>query len=130
MPNLNAALGVAQLEQIEERLVQKQRLFENYSNAFRGLIGAQLFNAPKMSTPNNWLITIVLDPVYTNERNHLLQVLNDAGIMTRPVWTLMTRLPMYQSMPRADLTQAEDLEGRLLNIPSSAYLGASKSVVA
>ena len=123
MPNLNAALGVAQLEQLNERLKQKQVLFDAYADAFRGLPGAMLFHAPEVSKSNNWLVTIVLEPSYANERNHILQVLNDSGVMARPVWTLMHRLKMYHCAPRADLSQAEDLEGRLLNIPSSAYLG-------
>jgi len=123
MPNLNAALGVAQLEQLDTRLEQKQRLFDAYSKAFRGLNGVQLFHAPEGSVSNNWLVTLVLDPAHAQNRDHLLQVLNDAGIMTRPIWTLMHRLPMYETTPRADLTQAEDLEARVLNIPSSAYLG-------
>ncbi|AUJ65711.1 aminotransferase DegT (plasmid) [Aestuarium zhoushanense] len=124
MPNLNAALGVAQLEQLETRLTQKQSLFEAYAEAFRGLNGATLFTAPKESVSNNWLVTLVLDPGHAQDRDRLLQVLNDAGIMTRPIWTLMHRLPMYAGNPRADLSQAEDLEARVLNIPSSAYLGA------
>lgn len=123
MPNLNAALGVAQLEQLDTRLAQKQRLFEAYAEAFRGLNGATLFTAPEGSVSNNWLVTLVLDPDHAGDRERLLQVLNDAGIMTRPIWTLMHRLPMYAQNPRADLSCAEDLEARVLNIPSSAYLG-------
>lgn len=130
MPNLNAALGVAQLEQLEERLRQKQRLFNSYSDAFRGLVGVQLFQAPKVSKPNNWLVTLVLDSGHVDDRDHVLQVLNDTGIMTRPVWKLMHHLPMYQGTPRADLTQAEDLQARVLNIPSSAYLGALEGTAA
>ena len=75
-------------------------------------------------------MTLVLDPTHAQDRDHLLQVLNDAGIMSRPIWTLMHRLPMYADSPRADLTQAEDLEARVLNIPSSAYLGAREGVAA
>lgn len=125
MPNLNAALGLAQLEQLKARLLQKQSLFDRYSEEFCGLNGVKLFKAPKMSQPNNWLITLILDPAYAEQRNHVLQVLNGAGITTRPVWALMHRLPMYRNNPRADLSQAEDLEGRVFNIPSSAYLAAS-----
>jgi perosamine synthetase len=124
MPNLNAALGVAQLEQLEARLIQKKRLFDKYSKAFLGLDGVQLFNAPRTSTSNNWLITIILDSKTIGERDLILKKLNEAGIMSRPSWTLMHRLPMYKRAPRADLTQAEGLEKRVLNIPSSAYLGA------
>lgn len=130
MPNLNAALGVAQLEQLEIRLRQKQSLFEAYANAFRGLDGATLFTAPKESVSNNWLVTLVLEPGHAEARDHILEVLNDAGVMTRPIWTLMHRLPMYAGNPRADLAQAETLEARVLNIPSSAYLGTRGDVVA
>lgn len=125
LPNLNAALGVAQLEQLSNRLAQKERLARAYAESFRGLIGAVLFNAPKESVSNNWLVTLVLDPIAATNRNSLLEALNDAGIMSRPVWTLMHRLPMYRNSPRADLSLAEDLEARLLNIPSSAYLAAA-----
>jgi perosamine synthetase len=127
MPNLNAALGVAQLEQLDTRLAQKQGLFVAYGEAFRGLDGVQLFTAPEGSVSNNWLVTLVLDSALAGGREHLLKVLNDAGIMTRPIWTLMHRLPMYAQNPRADLTQAEDLEARVLNIPSSAYLSAQET---
>ena len=130
MPNLNAALGVAQLEQLDARLAQKQSLFDAYARAFRGLNGATLFTAPEGSVSNNWLVTLVLDPAHAQDRDQLLQVLNDAGIMTRPIWTLMHRLSMYAQNPRADLSQAEDLEARVLNIPSSAYLGAREGAAA
>jgi len=122
MPNLNAALGVAQLEQLDTRLTLKQRLFDAYAEAFLTLNGVTLFRAPAVSKSNNWLITLVLESAYASERDALLDTLNGAGIMTRPIWTLMHRLPMYRDHPRANLSQAEDLETRVLNIPSSAYL--------
>ena len=124
MPNLNAALGVAQLEQLDERLRLKQRLFERYQKTFDGLIGGKLFIPPDGFNSNNWLVTFILGREYSEDRDKVLQVLNDGGIRSRPVWRLMHRLPMYQCVPRADLTQAEDLETRVLNLPSSAYLGA------
>ncbi len=125
MPNLNAALGVAQLEQFGTRLAQKKRLYDAYREAFRGMNGAHLFETPSDSVSNNWLMTLILDPSHVGERDVLLDALNDAGIMTRPIWTLMHRLPMYADNPRADLSQAEDFEARVLNIPSSAHLGAA-----
>ncbi len=128
MPNLNAALGVAQLEQLNERLRLKQRLFDRYSEAFRGLAGVQLFRAPEVSKSNNWLIPLVLDHAHSKDRDELLKMLNDSGIMTRPIWTPMHRLSMYRSSPSADLTQAEDLAARVFSIPSSAYLGASTDI--
>jgi perosamine synthetase len=130
MPNLNAALGVAQLEQLEDRLKQKQLLFDAYANAFCGLVGAKLFSAPETSKSNNWLVTLILDRDNATQRDFLLESLNDANIMTRPIWTLMHRLPMYEKFPCADLTQAVDLEARVLNIPSSAHLGALQGSLA
>lgn len=125
MPNLNAALGVAQLEQLQTRLEQKGRLFNAYNQALRGMNGVTLFHAPAGSVSNNWLVTLLLDPAQAAGRDALLAALNDAGIMTRPVWSLMHHLPMYRDHPRADLSQAEDLESRVLNIPSSAYLASA-----
>lgn len=129
MPNLNAALGVAQLEQLNERLKLKKNLFNKYSTAFSGLSGVKLFTTPETSKSNNWLITLMFDRGHGIDRDQVLQVLNDSGIMARPVWTLMHRLPMYKQAPLADLSQAEDLEARLINIPSSAYLGAPKRYI-
>lgn len=126
MPNINAALGVAQLEQVGQRLKHKQMLFDKYSKAFRELVGATLFSPPPFSQSNHWLITLVLGSCYAEDQHKVLQTLNDAGIMARPVWTPMHLLPMYRSEPRADLAQAEDLALRIINIPSSAYLGVQE----
>ena len=130
MPNLNAALGVAQLEQLGDRLKQKQLLFDAYAKAFNGLVGAKLFTAPEGSKTNNWLVTLILERDKADQRDNLLASLNMANITTRPIWTLMHTLPMYVSCPRADLTTAIDLEARVLNIPSSAQLGVLQENVA
>ena len=124
MPNLNAALGVAQLEQLGDRLEKKQLLFRRYQSAFEDLEGVNLFHAPTGSTSNNWLITLVLNSDMAEQRNDVLERLNCAKIMARPVWTLINRLPMYTRSPRADLTQAIELEKCVLNVPSSAHLSA------
>lgn len=126
MPNINAALGVAQLEQLNERLIKKQQLHADYKKAIADLPGVEVFSAPVGSNSNNWLITLILDREVAAQRDNLLENLNASGIMTRPAWTLMHRLKMYQNHPRADLSQAIDLEARLLNVPSSAYLVSHK----
>ena len=130
MPNINAALGVAQLEQLGARLEQKSVLFKKYACALDGLDGVTLFKAPKGSISNNWLITLILKRDQAEYRNDILQRLNSAKIMARPIWTLMHKLPMYSTHPRADLTQAIDLEQRVLNVPSSAHLGLHKRNIA
>lgn len=125
MPNLNAALGVAQLEQLDTRLEAKARLQARYAKALDGLPGVSLFSAPQGSVCNNWLVTVLLKDA--DARNTVLQTLNDAGLMARPIWRLMHRLPMYRDAPRADLAEAEDLEARVINLPSSAYLAGART---
>ncbi|MDC1398237.1 LegC family aminotransferase [Octadecabacter sp.] len=125
MPNLNAALGVAQLEQLNARINQKKRLFDAYAVALSELNGVSLFETPSYSSSNNWLITLILDQDMAKDRDFLLDELNNDGLMSRPVWTLMHHLPMYNGHPKADLSHAIDLEMRVINIPSSAYLGAA-----
>ena len=122
LPNLNAALGCAQLEQLPGFLEDKRRLFERYQLAFANLSGVHLVNEPLGCRSNYWLQTLLLDESLSNQRDALLTATNDAGLMTRPVWTLMNRLSMYSNAPKAPLTVAESLERRLINIPSSSGL--------
>jgi len=122
MPNLNAALGCAQLERLDGMLARKRRLAERYATAFEGVPGVRLLKEPRGSTSNYWLNAIILADSNLVTRDRLLERLNDAGYMSRPIWTLLHRLPMYADCPRADLSVAENLEARVINIPSSARL--------
>lgn len=124
LPNINAALGCAQMEQLPQFLRQKRTMAERYQAAFAGMNGVSFFIEPDFSQSNYWLNALVLDAVHHDSRNELLELTNRAGITTRPAWTLMHRLPMFSSCPRTDMTVAESLEQRLINIPSSACLGA------
>lgn len=123
MPNLNAALGVAQLEQLDGFLAAKRRLAERYFQVFAGVKGVTVFREPEFARSNYWLNTLVLDERYASSRDDVLAATNDAGLMTRPVWKLMHHLPMYAGCPRSDLSVAESLERRIVNVPSSAVLG-------
>jgi perosamine synthetase len=123
MPNLNAALGCAQLEQLDGFVADKRRLAERYVDAFASVPGVRFFVEPPFARSNYWLNAIVLDQPDLAQRDAVLGATNDAGLMTRPVWRLMHRLPMYADAPRDDLAVAEALEARLVNIPSSARLG-------
>ncbi len=123
LPNINAALGCAQLERLPQMVQDKRALFERYSAALSDVSGVRLFREPEHCRSNYWLQTLVLDAQHANERDALLAATNAAGIMTRPVWTLMHRLAPYAEAPRMNLACAEDLEQRLINIPSSAVLG-------
>ena len=122
MPNLNAALGCAQLEQLPEFLASKRRLFGCYQEAFRDVPKIRLIAEPEGSHSNYWLQTLLLDESVANQRDAILEATNSAGLMTRPVWTLLHLLPPYTGSPRAPLPIAESLELRIINLPSSAGL--------
>ena len=122
LPNLNAALGCAQLEQLPGFLIEKRRLFDAYQASFANIPGIRLLAEPAGCLSNYWLQTLMLDESLADQRDALLTATNDAGLMTRPVWTLMNRLSMYSNAPKAPLPVAESLERRLINIPSSSGL--------
>jgi perosamine synthetase len=128
MPNINAALGCAQLERLPAMLVAKRNLFLKYESAFDAIPGVRIFREPPGCRSNYWLQTLVLDPTLESERDAVLGATNDAGAMTRPAWTLMHRLPMFAGFPTMKHPVAESLERRIVNIPSSAVLGFDRGV--
>jgi aminotransferase in exopolysaccharide biosynthesis len=123
MPNLNAALGCAQLRQLPGFIEAKRHLFERYRNALAGIAGARLFEEPAGCRSNYWLQTLLLDASETEIRDAILAATNDAGLMTRPTWGLIHKLAPYRKCPRMNLPVAESLEKRLINLPSSSQLG-------
>ena len=122
MPNLNAALGCAQLEALPGMLQRKRALAALYIEAFAKVPGARILAEPDGCTSNYWLVAMLLERSDVTARDALLTELNDAGFMARPIWTLMHHLPMYRACPRSDLSVAEDLEARVVNLPSSPKL--------
>lgn len=124
LPNLNAALGCAQLEQLPGLLERKRVLAGRYAQAFAGVAGVSMLREPPQTRGNFWLNALMLESPDELRRDAVLAALNEAGYMSRPVWRLMHRLPMYSACPRMDLPVAESLEARVINLPSSARLGA------
>lgn len=122
LPNLNAALGCAQLERLHSFLERKRRLAARYAESFAGVRSARFLAEPANTCSNYWLNAIVLEPEHAALREPLLQALNDAGYMARPIWTLMHRLPMYARCPRMPLPVSEAMEARVVNLPSSPRL--------
>jgi perosamine synthetase len=122
LPNLNAALGSAQLEQLPRFLDAKRSLFTRYRDAFATVRGASIVVEPIGCRSNYWLQTLLLEESRAHERDRILLAANDAGLMTRPAWTPMHRLAPYRDCPRMGLATAESLERRLINLPSSAHL--------
>jgi perosamine synthetase len=118
LPNLNAALGCGQMELLPGFLARKRDLALAYARAFAGVPGVAFLSEPAGTASNYWLCAILLDSPDRAARDAVLAATNAAGFMTRPAWTLLSKLPMYTGSPRADLSTAEDLESRIINIPS------------
>lgn len=116
MPNLNAALGCAQIEQLEAKLASKRKIAEQYAEFFKDS-DYRFVEEPDYAQSNYWLNAVVCPN--SEARDSLLKTTNDAGVMTRPVWQLMHRLPMFSNALRGDLTNSEWAEARLVNLPSS-----------
>jgi len=122
MPNINAALGCAQLEKLSTKLSSKRELFKRYQSAFAQVEGVSLFSEPENSQSNYWLQTLVLDGSQSENRDLILESTNNTGIMTRPAWELMNDLEPFKGFPSMDLSTAKSLLERIINIPSSPGL--------
>jgi perosamine synthetase len=122
MPNINAALGCAQMEKLFDKLASKRELFKRYQSAFAHVEGVSLFSEPENSQSNYWLQTLVLDGSESENRDLILESTNNTGIMTRPAWELMNVLEPFKGFPSMDLSTAKSLSERIINIPSSPGL--------
>lgn len=125
LPNINAALGCAQLEQLPHFLQNKRALAQSYAQALEGIEGVRFVTEPKHAHSNYWLNALLLDESHSKYLEPLLELTNAQNLMTRPAWTPLHQLPMYQECPRMNLSVAQSLAQRLLNLPSSAHLHQS-----
>lgn len=119
MPNLNAALAVAQLENIDGFINSKRKLASSYKEFFSNQ-EPTFFREPEQSKSNYWLNTILLKN--KDQRDKFLEETNSRGVMTRPIWTLMNQLPMFEHAQCDDLINSKWLNDRVVNIPSSVVL--------
>ncbi len=119
LPNLNAALGCAQMEQLESFLANKRQVAQQYKEFFAGT-DYRFIEEPSYAKSNYWLNAVYCPN--TTARDELLKITNEQGVMTRPVWQLMHRLPMFKYALRGDLTQSELAEAHLVNLPSSVKI--------
>ena len=117
LPNLNAALGVMQIERLDDFVSKKRRLAQEYSGWFKGQSQGEFFLEPDRARSNYWLNAIALTD--QEERDDFLKVTNDAGVMTRPMWTPMHTLPMFKDCLRSNLQNAEEIAATFVNLPSS-----------
>lgn len=121
MPNINAAIGLAQLEQLPKILARKRQLAEQYLQAFEHLEEIEFVQEPSYAQSNYWLNAFKLAEPDVNLRDTILAATHEAGIATRPLWQLAHRTEMYADCPRMDLTQSEQLAASLIAIPSSPF---------
>jgi aminotransferase in exopolysaccharide biosynthesis len=120
MPNINAALGYAQLEALPDFIDSKRKLFLAYKDAFSGIQNVHIVEEPFNSKSNYWLQTIMLNKSIAHIRDEVLNKTNIYGFMTRPAWTPMHTLAPFMGCPRSPLPIAESLFSRIINMPSSA----------
>ncbi len=119
LPNLNAAMACAQVEQLDAFIENKRELATLYSNFFKNT-SIDFVSEPENCASNYWLNAVLLKDL--KERDSFLEFTNKNNVMTRPVWTLMTKLEMFKDSIKGNIENAEWLEDRLVNIPSSVRI--------
>jgi aminotransferase in exopolysaccharide biosynthesis len=122
MPNINAALGCAQMEKLPEKISSKRELFKRYKEKFNLISGASIFEEPKNCQSNYWLQTLLLEEDSVDLRDSVLEASNKEGIMARPAWKLMSNLAPYRNSPAMSLKGANSLYRRVINLPSSPVI--------
>lgn len=120
MPNINAALGCAQLEHLDEYIADKRATAAAYAEYFKNVDGIDFFVEPENSFSNYWLNVVILPD--QDKQLEFLQETNDNGVMTRPIWELMNRLPMFEKCENDGLKNTTFFADRVVNIPSSVRL--------
>lgn len=119
LPNINAALGCAQMESLPQFLIKKRILAEKYEHFF-ATKSINFIIEPKNAKANYWLNAVILENL--EERNSFLEETNKNGVATRPIWKLMNSSLMYKKAQTGDLENSQWLEDRVVNIPSSVIL--------
>ncbi|EHP51093.1 aminotransferase DegT [Odoribacter laneus] len=117
MPNINAALGCAQLENIDKFIESKRQVAAEYTELFKNVDGIDFFTEPENTFSNYWLNAVILKDKAAQQA--FLQQTNDNGVMTRPIWELMNRLPMFEHCENDGLENTIWFADRVVNIPSS-----------
>ena len=116
MPNLNAAMGCAQLEQLDKFLTSKRKLAKYYEDFFKNT-SMKFVSEPQDCDSNYWLNAIICES--KKQRDHILETTNKLGVMTRPIWSLMHTSKMYRNCLSGDLSNSDWLAHRIVNLPSS-----------
>lgn len=120
MPNINAALGCAQLENLDRYIESKRKVAAEYIDFFKNIDDVDFFVEPENSFSNYWLNAVILKN--KESQQEFLQQTNDNGVMTRPIWELMNRLPMFENCENDGLKNTIWFADRVVNIPSSVRI--------
>ena len=120
MPNINAAIGCAQMEHLEEFVLNKRETAAQYAEFFKGIEEVNFFTEPANCRSNYWLNAVILKD--KQAQLNFLQQTNDNGVMTRPIWELMNRLPMFEHCQNDGLENTIWFADRVVNIPSSVRI--------
>ncbi|MCJ8007604.1 LegC family aminotransferase [Lederbergia wuyishanensis] len=122
MPNINAALGCAQLEKLDSFLASKRQLTNSYMKLFEQVEGMNVYNEPIFAKSNYWLQTLIIaSPKY--KRDEILETLNSEGILARPMWKPLDELSPYAYCPKGDLTTTNKIDNMIINLPSTPPIG-------
>jgi len=122
LPNINAALGCAQLERLDDFVTRKRKLADAYGRMFNDIEGIRFVREPASTRSNYWLNAVMLDAAEAHLRDPILSLLHEAKIGCRPAWKPIHLLPMYANAPRSAVDCAESVYRRLINLPSSPAL--------
>lgn len=122
MPNLNAALGWSQLQELGNRVEKKRLLAERYKEAFADFDDVGVFIEPDGARSNYWLNAIILGEQTEAFRDDILSIAHDSELYLRPAWRLLHQLKPYENHPRAPLAMSESIQRRIVNLPSSSHL--------
>ena len=128
MPNINAAIGCAQIEALPQKLIAKRELHLKYRKAFTEISEVDLIHEPANSESNYWLNTLRLRRTSETQLIQILEATNSVKITTRPVWKLISELGIYPTLEMMDLSISNELSQTLINLPSSPKLNASGKI--
>lgn len=122
MANINAALGVAQISKINKIVTKKKRIFLNYIKYFKKLDFVKIYNPPKVSSCNYWLVTSILNKPNNTLKNKILNYCNKKGVFVRPSFKLLHTISYLKKYPRMNLNNSINLDKRIISLPSSPFL--------
>ncbi len=122
LANINASLGISQIDRLENLILKKKSLFKKFKQLIKHTKEIELLDQPKKCRSNFWLHTLVLKQASKNKKNKLLSKFHKNKILARPIWRPLHKLNFLKKYPKMNLKNADLIENKIINIPSSSYL--------